>query len=362
MFLMTTLASRDLRGIAFWLMGDLSTALPPGLSLDFLGLGFFVATGAIYTTASDLNLLLAGEREAMHLGVDVTRVKLVVYVSASVLTGLAVSVSGAIGYVGLLVPHVMRMLFGSDYRLLIPTAAHRRRHRCGLRRYSGAHRRCAHGTARRRHDGHGRRARIHLPAAPEAGMSAPSLRPRAANPARPAARAELRPCASTSSKPAMPTPRDAIAAPLFTLEATTFQARDRELVAILGPNASGKSTLLQLIAGALAPLSGRVELDGFDTSRLDAAHSRAAHRPGSAGKPAGFPARAGDYVLQGRHPHGRSLWFESKTISPSPTTPWRKWAPHICSDRWMHQDFRRRKAARGAGARAGAAAAGPAAR
>ena len=76
-----------------------------------------------YTTASDLNLLLAGEREAMHLGVDVTRVKLVVYISASVLTGLAVSVSGAIGYVGLLVPHLMRMLFGSDYRLLIPTSA-----------------------------------------------------------------------------------------------------------------------------------------------------------------------------------------------------------------------------------------------
>jgi iron complex transport system permease protein len=122
MFLMTTLASRDLRGIAFWLMGDLSTSLPPGLLWIFL-VGFAVAAGAIFTTASDLNLLLAGEREAMHLGVDVTRVKLVVYVSASVLTGLAVSVSGAIGYVGLLVPHLMRMLFGSDYRILIPTSA-----------------------------------------------------------------------------------------------------------------------------------------------------------------------------------------------------------------------------------------------
>ncbi len=85
--------------------------------------GFFAAAGAIFTTASDLNVLLAGEREAMHLGVDVTRVKLVVYVAASVLTGLAVSVGGAIGYVGLLVPHVMRMLFGSDYRVLIPTSA-----------------------------------------------------------------------------------------------------------------------------------------------------------------------------------------------------------------------------------------------
>jgi iron complex transport system permease protein len=121
-FLMTTLASRDIRGIAFWLMGDLSAALPPGLLWMFV-VFFFAATAAIYTTASDLNLLLAGEREAMHLGVDVTRVKLVVYISASILTGLAVSVSGAIGYVGLLVPHVIRMLFGSDYRLLIPTAA-----------------------------------------------------------------------------------------------------------------------------------------------------------------------------------------------------------------------------------------------
>jgi iron complex transport system permease protein len=122
MFMMTTLASRDVRGIAFWLMGDLSTPLPTGL-LWILAVGFLLAFGAIFTTASDLNLLLAGEREAMHLGVDVTRVKLVVYVSASVLTGLAVSVSGAIGYVGLLVPHVMRMLFGSDYRVLLPASA-----------------------------------------------------------------------------------------------------------------------------------------------------------------------------------------------------------------------------------------------
>ena len=121
MFLMTTLSGRDLRGMAFWLMGDLSTPLPVDLKWLFLVLG--LAAGAIYTTAADLNLLLTGEQEATHLGVDVARVKLVVYISASLLTGIAVSVSGAIGYVGLLVPHVMRLLFGSDYRLLIPTAA-----------------------------------------------------------------------------------------------------------------------------------------------------------------------------------------------------------------------------------------------
>ncbi len=122
MFLMTTLAGRDLRGMAFWLMGDLSTPLPVGLRWIF-AVGLVAAVGAIYTTAADLNLLLTGEQEALHLGVNVTRVKLVVYLAASLLTGLAVSVSGAIGYVGLLVPHVMRLLFGSDYRLLIPTSA-----------------------------------------------------------------------------------------------------------------------------------------------------------------------------------------------------------------------------------------------
>ncbi len=122
MFLMTTLSSRDYRGMAFWQMGDLSTPLAEGLRWVFV-LVLIVAGGAIYTTAADLNLLLTGEREAMHLGVHVTRVKLVVYLAASILTGMAVSVSGAIGYVGLLAPHLMRMLFGSDYRLLIPTSA-----------------------------------------------------------------------------------------------------------------------------------------------------------------------------------------------------------------------------------------------
>jgi cobalamin transport system permease protein len=123
MFLMTTLSGRDLRGMAFWLMGDLSTAPPDWNLLGSLYVVLLAAVGAIYTTSSDLNLILTGEQEARHLGVNVGRVKLVVYVSASLLTGLAVSVSGSIGYVGLIVPHVMRMLFGSDYRILIPTTA-----------------------------------------------------------------------------------------------------------------------------------------------------------------------------------------------------------------------------------------------
>ncbi|MGD0956416.1 MAG: iron ABC transporter permease [Candidatus Acidiferrales bacterium] len=121
MFLMTTLPGRDVRGMAFWLMGDLSS--PSTVDLKWLYFLLVIAVGSIYTTSSDLNLILTGEQEARHLGVNVHRVKLVVYVAASVLTGLAVSVSGAIGYVGLLVPHVIRMLFGTDYRLLIPASA-----------------------------------------------------------------------------------------------------------------------------------------------------------------------------------------------------------------------------------------------
>jgi len=122
MFLMSTLAGGNLRGASYWLMGSLST-IPPGSLVYLLWIGFLIAAGVIYTTASDLNLLLSGEQEAMHLGVDVSRVRIVVYLAASILTGLAVSVSGTIAYVGLLVPHAMRMIFGTDHRMLLPASA-----------------------------------------------------------------------------------------------------------------------------------------------------------------------------------------------------------------------------------------------
>jgi len=120
-FLLNFLSGHDLRGMAFWLMGDLSSPAP--IPLGWLALGVFVAVAAIYAVAGPLNLLLSGETEAEALGVNVRQTKLVVYLAASLATGLAVSVSGAIGYVGLLVPHLVRMLFGSDYRLLIPATA-----------------------------------------------------------------------------------------------------------------------------------------------------------------------------------------------------------------------------------------------
>lgn len=102
------------------------------------------------------------------------------------------------------------------------------------------------------------------------------------------------------------------AAPTFTLGATSFAAREREIVAILGPNASGKSTLLRLIAGTIAPLSGRVELEGEETSRLGAKvraqKIAVVHQESSIL----YPSLAGDFVLQGRYPYGRALRFATR--------------------------------------------------
>jgi iron complex transport system ATP-binding protein len=127
------------------------------------------------------------------------------------------------------------------------------------------------------------------------------------------------------------------AAPIFTLEPTTFHAREREFVAILGPNASGKSTLLRLIAGSLVPLSGRVELDGFQTCHLDVRTRAQRIALVQQESPLVFPIRAGDYVLQGRHPHGRSLWFERDEDFAIAESALAQVGAEQLRDRWMHE-------------------------
>jgi iron complex transport system permease protein len=121
LFVLTLLSTRDVRGTAFWLMGDLSVVTD--VQIRFLFPAIVLAIVTLYAFSKDLNVLLLGEGEAAHLGVNVARVETAVYLLASLLTGLAVSVSGAIGYLGLLVPHLGRMLVGNDHRTLIPTAA-----------------------------------------------------------------------------------------------------------------------------------------------------------------------------------------------------------------------------------------------
>ncbi len=126
-------------------------------------------------------------------------------------------------------------------------------------------------------------------------------------------------------------------APLFTLEATSFQARQRELVAILGPNASGKSTLLRLISGELKPLSGRVELDGFEVSRLDPRTRAQRIAMVQQESPLLFPTHAWEYVLQGRHPYGRALRFETPEDVAIIENALAQVGAEGLRDRWMNQ-------------------------
>ena len=121
MFLISTTSSKELRSAIFWLMGDLSLAEWNEIILtgSFLMIGFIV----MYSYARHLNLIVTGEETAMQLGVNVEKTKKILLLAASLVTGVAVSVSGTIGFVGLIIPHMMRMLLGSDHRLLLPSSA-----------------------------------------------------------------------------------------------------------------------------------------------------------------------------------------------------------------------------------------------
>ena len=99
-------------------------------------------------------------------------------------------------------------------------------------------------------------------------------------------------------------------APVFTLEATSFQSKAGEVVAILGPNASGKSTLLQIISGTLQPLSGRALLNGFVTHDLEPRIRGQRIAMVQQESQLLFPSKTWEFVMQGRHPYGKSLRFE----------------------------------------------------
>ncbi len=115
------LADEQVSIIIFWLMGSFvsrtwgDAALTLGASL--LGLAVFVYY------ARDLNILALGARSAAALGVETRRVRLVLLITASLVSGVCVAVSGIIGFVGLLIPHLMRLLMGPDNRGLLPASA-----------------------------------------------------------------------------------------------------------------------------------------------------------------------------------------------------------------------------------------------
>ena len=108
-----------LRGMLFWLMGDLSQSNDPRFALVVLALALIVAM----PFARELNLLARGGEAAQTLGVDVSRLRRLVYVLAATATAVAVTAAGSIGFVGLVVPHLVRLAAGNDQRLLLPAAA-----------------------------------------------------------------------------------------------------------------------------------------------------------------------------------------------------------------------------------------------
>jgi len=109
-----------LGGVIYWLLGNLAP-IPPGalgLFASLLAVGF----GLVLSHARELNLLALGEESAQQLGVNAERLKLTIFAGAALLTASVVAFAGPIGFVGLIVPHLLRMLLGPDNRLLVPTA------------------------------------------------------------------------------------------------------------------------------------------------------------------------------------------------------------------------------------------------
>ena len=119
--LTTLLDAARLRSFTFWLLGDLSQASYQGFYLTLFSA--IAGTIVIASQARALNLMMIGERDALDFGVEVSRVRLIVFATASALVGTAVAASGSVGYVGLIVPHLLRLAIGSDNRLIIPLSA-----------------------------------------------------------------------------------------------------------------------------------------------------------------------------------------------------------------------------------------------
>jgi len=126
-------------------------------------------------------------------------------------------------------------------------------------------------------------------------------------------------------------------APTFTLGPASFGAQRGELLAILGPNASGKSTMLKLLAGLLKPLSGRIEVDGAEVSELELKVRAQKIALVAQESELLFSLRVWEYVLQGRYPYGRRLRFESDEDCLLAGNALAQVGADALRDRWMDQ-------------------------
>ncbi|HFE36882.1 MAG TPA: iron ABC transporter permease [Gammaproteobacteria bacterium] len=118
-FLLVISPTEKIYSMLFWLMGDLSYDRPllPGFIILLLGI---LLTVPLY---GQLNIMIWGEKQASSLGINIQRLRLTIFFLASFLTAGAVTIAGGIGFVGLIVPHFVRMLVGNDHKKLIPASA-----------------------------------------------------------------------------------------------------------------------------------------------------------------------------------------------------------------------------------------------
>jgi iron complex transport system permease protein len=116
-----TMSKKPVNEILFWTMGSLSLRgwSYTAILLPYLVIGVII----MWSQARSLNLLSLGQRAATHSGLNVERTKFIVLLTATLMSAAAVSVSGVIGFVGLVVPHMLRLIVGPDYRLIIPLSA-----------------------------------------------------------------------------------------------------------------------------------------------------------------------------------------------------------------------------------------------
>jgi ABC-type Fe3+-siderophore transport system permease subunit len=118
--LMVAVFNQELRNAFLWLMGNLSSASMEPIAI--ISPVLLAASAYLFLQGRRFNLIATGDEAAMQLGVDVAVIKRVSYLLASLITGLVVSVSGVIGFVGLIIPHICRMILGPDHRLLLPAS------------------------------------------------------------------------------------------------------------------------------------------------------------------------------------------------------------------------------------------------
>ena len=120
-FLKITATMESLQNVVLWLMGSFATAT--WLDVKMATLPLLGGTAVLFCMARELDIFQFGEETAIHLGMNVETAKRVLLISSALVTGAAVAVSGIIGFVGLIIPHMVRMGLGGRHRILLPASA-----------------------------------------------------------------------------------------------------------------------------------------------------------------------------------------------------------------------------------------------